>query len=142
MKPTKIAAEKIQAYAATEYHLIQPTDSIILHVDRPCKKLSSLFTTRSVQSAALITAYNPLGTQQSPPLNTLAQQTLITQINTLGYEYIEAVNISPQGNWPPEPSLFIFGIPIDAAFSLGQRFNQDALIWVAENYIPKLLLLR
>jgi hypothetical protein len=50
--------------------------------------------------------------------------------------------LSPTGNgWPPKPSVLVFGLELQAAGSMGQRFEQNALLWCGGDGVPRLVVL-
>lgn len=142
MTQTLIDSEKIHAYLATEYRLEQPLGELILSIGIPCQPLATLFAAHTVNSGALITAYNPQGTQQQLELNERAQRALIQTIETLKLPYLHGNSGESTGTWPTEPNLFILGIPLETAKHIGTVFAQDALLWVTKDCIPQLILLR
>ena len=48
----------------------------------------------------------------------------------------------PTGAWPEEKSFLALGVGEDTARKLGNRFRQDAVVWVRSDAVPRLLLLR
>jgi hypothetical protein len=48
----------------------------------------------------------------------------------------------PNGDWLQERSYFALGLDQSAAFELGAKFHQDAVVWAGPDAIPRLLLLR
>ena len=48
----------------------------------------------------------------------------------------------PIGAWPEEKSFLALGVGEDTARKLGNRFRQDAVVWVRSDAVPRLLLLR
>lgn len=55
---------------------------------------------------------------------------------------IESLNVDPSGKWPPEKSFFVPGLDLNTARSIGQQFNQNAIVWIDSEAIPRLILLR
>ncbi len=55
---------------------------------------------------------------------------------------IEGEGEGPDGAWPAEKSLFVFGVDLETARMLGVRYRQNAVVWVGEDAVPKLVLLR
>ena len=55
---------------------------------------------------------------------------------------IEGEGVGTDGAWPAEKSFFVFGVDLETARMLGVRYRQNAVVWAAEDAIPKLVLLR
>jgi hypothetical protein len=48
----------------------------------------------------------------------------------------------PNNGLPPEPSVLVSGLELQAARTLGQRFEQNALLWCGGDGVPGLVVLR
>jgi hypothetical protein len=44
--------------------------------------------------------------------------------------------------WPAERSYFALGMALEPAEAIGRHFDQDAIVWVGADAIPRLVLLR
>ncbi len=55
---------------------------------------------------------------------------------------IEGAGAAPTSGRQEEESFFALGLDLDAARDLGTRYKQDAIVWVGEDAVPKLILLR
>jgi hypothetical protein len=139
---TKIPAEKIRAYEATDYRLGHSNDDIILNVGKYEPRLLELFREKGVICGAFLTAYNPQGTQQSDAANDLVHAKLAQDLTDLGVCTIEGSGSEEGTDWPSERSYFALGLSIELASKLGTQYRQDAVVWVGANAIPELLLLR
>ena len=65
MSVTRISADKVRAYRATDYRLGHTTLDMVLAPGLRSDRLAALFASKSVTCGAFLTAFNPLGTQQS-----------------------------------------------------------------------------
>ena len=137
-----IHPDKIQAYMATDYRLGYPTISTVLTIGERSDALASLFAQKGVHCGAFITAWNPYGEAQANADNDAAHDELGTALRSMQLEYMEGSGKGRDGLWPAERSYFVFGLPLDAAKLLSQRFTQDAIVWVGEDCVPQLVLLR
>ncbi|PXW86452.1 uncharacterized protein DUF3293 [Nitrosomonas sp. Nm84] len=90
----------------------------------------------------MISAYNPCSQLQSNEDNLDAHESLKHCLSRHSYPMIESLNIDPTGIWPTEKSFFVPGLDLDIARSLGQQFNQNAIVWIGSDAIPRLILLR
>jgi len=41
-----------------------------------------------------------------------------------------------------EPSLLVFGLPLETAGPLGKKLDQNAIVWCGGDAVPELILLR
>ena len=142
MTETKISAEKIRAYVATDYRLGHSNDDIILNVGKYEPRLLELFNENGVSCGAFLTAYNPQGTQQSDAANDLAHAKLTQDLTDLGLGMIEGSGSEEGTDWPSERSYFALGLSLEAASKMGTEANQDAIVWVGSDAVPQLILLR
>ena len=51
-------------------------------------------------------------------------------------------SIDPAGEWPAEASFLVLGIDSATAGIIGRKFNQNAIVYVGTDAIPRLVLLR
>ncbi len=92
--------------------------------------------------AAIISADNPYSRQLSNEENLIAHESLRNFLRQHPYPMIESLNIDPTNLWPAEESFFVLGLDLNTAKSLGQQFNQNAIVWIGSDAIPRLILLR
>lgn len=137
-----VTADKLAAYRATSYRLGFHADDIVLMIDKHSPELAALFAEHGVNCGAFITAYNPEGTLQSDASNEQGHQMLLDVAEALDEPFIEGAGQDPTGQWPPERSVFLFGIDEPAAKNIGRAFRQDAIVWVGPDAIPRLVVLR
>ena len=129
MGETQIAPDKIRAYLATHYRIDCEDPPIELTVGARSDSLAVLFTDRGVACGAFITAFNPRGTVQADAANHLAHARLAEALAQHDVEIIEGAGGADRSDWPPECSWFAPGLPLDAARTIGLRFDQDAIVW-------------
>lgn len=117
-------------------------ERFVLNVGRPSPELARWFQTNKEDHAAFITAWNPLGKTTSDTINRIAEQKLIAEIEARDLPYLEGESKDPLGVWPSEPSLLVFGISLESAKELVERFCQNGFIYVGGDATPQLILLR
>ena len=137
-----IPAEKITAYLATDYRFGHGLDRITLRIDARSEALKRLYASSGYACGVFLTAYNPLGQALSLEANEAAHARLGAELKVLAIEVIEGVGADPTGAWPEEKSFFALGVELEAARTLGIRYHQDAIVWVGEDAIPILVVLR
>ena len=141
-RASEIDPQKIRAYLATHYRVGHTDDCPVLCIGAICTELGPLFTAHKVDCAGFLTAYNPRGTQQSDLKNEASHRLLHAQLSALGLTLIEGSGSEPGTNWPAERSYFVLGLTREAAREFGRAFDQDAIVWVGDDLVPQLVLLR
>ena len=136
---SEISNELIDAYLSTNFH-VYAEEEFMLNVGHFSKPLSELHKSHACDTSAVITAWNPLGVAQSDEANKKQNDTL-KKIAQERYTVIDAAGVDPKGEWPPEASFIILGISRYDAMELGQRFQQNAIIF-NEGAVPELVMLR
>ena len=139
---TAVHPEKIAAYCATDYKLGYSTDDVVLRIGRQNDLLINAFAEYKVDCGAFITAYNPEGTQQTDAANQRDHEALRAEVVALGLAFVEGAGTDATGEWPPEKSLFAYGMDRATAGAVGRKFRQDAIVWVGMDAVPQLVLLR
>ncbi len=142
MGETQIAPDKIRAYLATHYRIDCEDQPIELTMGARSDSLAALFADRGVECGAFITAFNPRGTLQADAANRLAHARLAEALADHDVEIIEGAGSDDSSDWPPECSWFAPGLSFDAAWAIGIRFDQDAIVWAGSDAVPQLVLLR
>jgi hypothetical protein len=139
---TQIHPDKLQAYRATDFRIDHTPQVIVLSIGYRSEPLSDLFAGKEVNCGAFITAYNPRGAVQPDSANAKAHIELATKLQGLGLRAVEGSGSEKGSKWPAEKSYFAFGLTLEPAKAIGTHFNQDAIVWVGEDAIPQLILLR
>jgi hypothetical protein len=154
-----IPAQLISAYRATGYRVMPPASSasrsgeaasasgreFILHIDEYSRPLSQLFADSGYRCAAFITASNPFSEPHGVEENLAACARLRDELlrRSCRAEHIlngEGRDIT--GTWPGEKSFLVLGLDLETSRQLGREFRQNAVVWVDEDAIPRLILLR
>jgi hypothetical protein len=142
MVETQIAADKIRAYRASDYRIDFFGEAIVLQPGLRSAQVAQLFALHAVTCGAFITAYNPQGAQRSTAENEQAHQQLLTHIESQGFKCLEGKGSEAGTDWLPEKSCFALGQGRSEAIKIGSFYGQDAIVWVGENEVPELVLLR
>lgn len=138
---TNIPSEIIEAYRSTHFTVLEPR-LLILRVDHHSAELAELFKEMGVSSAGYLTAWNPYSAETSAADNAAAQLSLIRRLSLEGFPTLKALGVDPAGEWPGEESVFVPGLDIERANSLGVEFGQNAIVWAGSDAVPQLVLLR
>lgn len=138
---TNIDPALIQAYHDTIYH-IAADPPFTMRVDVPSRELRALHGRVSVESSAFVTACNPLSQPLSAAENEARQAALAAELARCGWEFVPGEGRDPDGDWPGESSFLVLGLGLDDARSLGERHQQNAILWAGADALPHLILLR
>jgi hypothetical protein len=137
---SELDPDLVQAYRDAVYEI--HADTVIrLKVSEHLHSLKELHKKYQCATSALITACNPRSLILSDAENAQRMEALTTEIETLGYAYLPAVAKNPEGKWPDEPGLWVAGLTKNEAESLARSFEQNGLLWVEQDAIPRLVLL-
>ena len=138
---TAIPSELVTAYLQTDFRVLEP-QPFTLRVGFHSPELHQLYIEAGVPCAGYLTAWNPYSAETSVVENEKAQQSLIQTLSIEGYRTLKALGVDPSGDWPGEESIFVPGLDLNRARSLGIEFGQNAIVWAGDDAIPKLVLLR
>jgi hypothetical protein len=94
-----------------------------------------------VDCSAFITAWNPLSQQLSATENEERHQALMAEIKSQSLSFLPGEGKHPSNNWPTEQSVLVLGLSLEAAKTLGRRFEQNAVVWAGRDGVPELVLL-
>jgi hypothetical protein len=137
--------EVIASYRAAHY-CIEPAGipAVILRIGERSAGLASLYGKLGVDSIAFLTASNPLGVALRDADNAVALKALCADVHAMGLALMPGVTRDgdPASGWPGEESIAILGISRDAACRLGNRYQQNAVVWAGSDAVPELIRLR
>lgn len=132
--------ELVEAYQNAEY-IIYSNKSIVVLVDQYNCALEQLLQEQKTQRAAFITAFNPFSETLDNKQNQQRNERLIGDVEQLGLDFLKGIGRDKSGNWQGEESLLIFDVTFNQAQMLGNRYGQNAILFIEEDAIPKLVLL-
>lgn len=138
---TAIDRETIQAYLETEYRVSAPV-AIALRIGDVNTALADLHHRHGIEASAFITAWNPFSRATSAEVNLQRQQILARELQQLNLTYSDGVGQHPSNQWPGEPSFLVLGATLEDAKVLGNRHEQNAIVWCGPDAVPQLVLLR
>jgi Protein of unknown function (DUF3293) len=95
---------------------------------------------KAFYQAAFITAFNPYSEMLSADENDLRHKLLVEKINQLNLATYDGFGSDQAGDWPIEKSLLILDINKSEAIKLAKDFGQNAILWIEEDAIPRLLI--
>lgn len=136
---SQVGQDTLAAYCSTNFKVFGD-HPFVINVGKKSHDLASL--PGSEKGAAYVTAFNPLGELIDDLKNQTLQNDLLSWLDCEGYGYINGIGIDPQEQWPGEDSVLILGIDLESAAAVGNRFNQNAVVWAGADAVPKLIMLR
>ena len=120
----------VRAYREAIYIVNEGDQAISLRVGLVSHDLAKLMHSHNVQTAAVLTAYNPYSEMRSLEENESSQAELLNAISMQSKACINAIGTDAKGEWDPEPSILALGISLQDAEILADQYGQNAFIWV------------
>ncbi|MEQ8790844.1 MAG: DUF3293 domain-containing protein [Pirellulaceae bacterium] len=127
MEPN-ISPELLAAYKATRFTAVVDGEAIEIRVGQVCPALNRYLEKTVHASWAFVTASNPASVELSAPENDDRHSQLKGDVAAMGYAFFEGEGVPESGDWEPEQSLLILGIPCDDAKQLGRKYGQNAIV--------------
>lgn len=128
-----IPIELDKAYRKALYVIQAGDKSIHMKVGDSSPEMVDLMRLYGVNSAALITAFNPRSILASAQENVRNHNDLVGDINALGLESLSGEGCDMSNTWPSEPGVLALGISLRDAEVLADRYRQNAFLWIAGN---------
>lgn len=141
MTRSTIPSDLIASYLNTDYRISIHNEQICLRINHHSEPLTHLLRATQPACSAIISAYNPQSKLQSDEDNARAHQLLQHYLRNQGYAITESLHSDSARQWPIEKGFLVTGLNLDEARSIGQQFNQNAIVWIGSNTIPRLILL-
>ena len=141
MLDTTIANSLLESYQNTDY-LVHGRDPFTLRIGQSSEPLLRLYKQYRCDCAAFITASNPYSQKLDPSVNAQRHLDLMADLTSRSLIFIEGVGLGKDPDWPGEASYLIFGLGLKASRVLGNKFNQNAIVWCDAEAMPQLVMLR
>ncbi|EDM28285.1 hypothetical protein LNTAR_10231 [Lentisphaera araneosa HTCC2155] len=122
--------QHIENYLKAEYQVFDKelTTSIKIGINNP--QLNSFLKASNHNTWAFITAWNPYSLNETTDTeNHSRNQTLLEDLNVQDIQVISGKGIDPSGEYSGEDSFLITGISRDDAIQLGQKYQQNAIVF-------------
>jgi hypothetical protein len=136
-----ISPQIIQAYRETEYRVLGD-QGFVLRIAEASAELLDLSSRFGVSCAAFVTACNPYSAALSDDDNRERQAKLERELRARSLRFLPGIGQHPSNEWPGEPSFMILALSLASARALGERLEQNAIVWAGEDAVPQLVLLR
>ncbi|MFC7410236.1 DUF3293 domain-containing protein [Hydrogenophaga atypica] len=130
-----------RAYLETHYR-VHGEPPFALRIGQVSHSLLSLYMHYDVDCAAFLTGCNPFSRKLTEIENQERQKSLAEELTRRSLIFLEGIGQHPSNNWPGEESFLVLGLEHQAAKTLGQRFEQNAIVCCGADGVPQLALLR
>ena len=131
----------IQAYLETHY-CVRGEAPFILQIGQFSPDLLLLYKRHNVDCAAFLTGWNPFSREVSETENRDRQKALAAELTRRSLAFLEGIGLHLSNNWPGEESFLVLGLDLEAAKTLGERFEQNAIVWCGTDGVSQLIVLR
>lgn len=138
---SEVSQKIIEAYANTNFR-VDAHIPFVLKVGIQNKSLLELYAQEKCDCAAYITAFNPYSEERTEKDNLDAQESLLRQLSLSTFKIIEGSGQDPHGKWPSEPSALVLGMSKEEGMEVGNKYKQNAIVWMGADAIPELIMLR
>jgi Protein of unknown function (DUF3293) len=132
----------VLAYRATDYVAHSDGRAFLIRIGHHSLIIDGLLTSKKARSGAFITAWNPFGKSLSAGANAYWDRELKGYLSAHRLAYFAGEGRGNTGEWPPESSIFAFGMSRTQAASIGRRFRQNAIVYVPLGRPAELVMLR
>jgi len=136
-----IAPATVRAYLETDY-LVDAPEPFVLRVGVASAPLASLYRQHCADCCAFISACNPYSRLIGNEENAERQAELAQELVQRGLTFFDGIGRHPAGGWPAETSFLVLGLSFDDSKKLGEKYQQNAIIWCGPDAVPELVLLR
>jgi hypothetical protein len=137
---SEISPSIIKAYLETDYCVFGESP-FVLRVGITNEPLAKLYKRLVTNCGGFVTAFNPFGNDVGEAANAVRQIELAKELHRRNLTFFDGIGKHPSGEWA-EPSYFVLGLSLEAAKALGNKYDQNAIIWCGSDAIPELVLLR
>jgi hypothetical protein len=142
-RKTDLSRTLVNSYRVALYRVMTGKGkSFILKIKKKSADLETLMKSHNLFTAVYVTAYNSQGKKTEPHINIKSQKNLSGDVRRTGLPFWDGFGEDPTGRWKSEPSFLILGITLADAEELGQRYGQNAIVWMEDDYVPQLIMLR
>lgn len=139
---TLVPPQLVVAYLTTDYHVFGRHGGFTLCIGHHAPALAALFAETGTTSAVFITAANALSQPTDEQVNGERLDQLHRDLAAIGGPILTGEGQGQDPSWPAEKSFLALGMPLAQARILGEKYGQNAIVWVGEDAVPQLILLR
>jgi Protein of unknown function (DUF3293) len=137
-----VQSSLVSAYRATDYVARSGGWAVVIRIGHRSLVVDRLLARMHVMSGAFITAWNPFSRNLSFQANEHWDRELKRYLSVRRFAFVEGEGRGRIGEWPPEPSIFAFGISRVEASAIGRRYRQNAVVYASRDRPAELVMLR
>jgi hypothetical protein len=112
---------------------------LVLRIDTASPALHALHRRHAVDCSCFITACNPFSQRLDEQTNLRRQEALEAELRQRSLTFLPGAGRHPTNGWPAEPSFLVLGLALEASKNLGRHFEQNAIVWVGADAVPRLV---
>jgi hypothetical protein len=110
METREMLSDLVLAYRATDYVAFDDSRAFLVRIGHHSLVIDALLSGMKMKSGAFITAWNPFSKSQSAGVNAYWDRELKSFLSARGFAFLPGEGRGDIGEWPPEPSIFAFGM--------------------------------
>src|SRR5690606_24133879 len=129
----------LQAYADALYRVQGAGE---FKIGQYSQQLAQLHGQHRATHSHFITAFNPKSKRLPAAENAARHAELGSKLAALGAQTVAAAGLDPDGQWPPEPGYLVFDLADDQIITLGLAYEQNAVVRIGADAVPRLLLIK
>lgn len=116
------------AFRATVYRVETSAGRFDLKIGVADAAFDDYLRTEGVDRWGILTACNPGASRLPDEENLFRQNRLCDRLKELGWRFLAACNLDPEGDWPPEPGCCVLQVDPTLLCELAGDFSQLAVI--------------
>lgn len=117
-----------EAYMNTNYVVQHEPNQLVIRIGETNSELDKLLKNHGSGTWTFLTAYNPFSKSLTNEENKTRQENLIKELESQNFYFLIGYGQGEGGDWPAEPSVFIFDVDREAAILLGKKYGQNAIV--------------
>ncbi|APE04423.1 hypothetical protein BM528_00410 [Alteromonas sp. RW2A1] len=134
-----VSCSLIQAYLNAKY-VVCTEPQITMRVNEFNADLLQFLAKNDGATAAFITAYNPFSNSLTQEENERRHANFLSIILEKNMQHFVGFGTDEAKDWPQEQSLLLLNIGKPYSTELAKKFGQNAIVWIEDDAIPRLLI--
>lgn len=126
-----------RAFEETHF-IVHHRPQFTLRIGQTSPELDELLQATGQDSAAFITAWNPMCQMLELHVNRQRQKSLKDELDVQSLTTIPGIGQHPTNGWPGEESLLVLGLQLETARALAHKHEQLAFVWTPRNGVSAL----
>jgi hypothetical protein len=125
----------LASYEATTWRVRSPAGTLLIRIHEPSP----------LSDCGLVTAFNPASRLLPRAANRVANRELLNRLRRMTRVRVcpaVALGHGPAARLWREPTLAVEGLAVEEMVGIGASYGQNAIVWIAESGIPRLVVAR